>query len=252
MSFRPCVLIPTYDNPATIRAVVEQARTYLPDVIVVDDGSGPEARAVCEALAQEGLCTLERHAQNGGKGAAVKTGFRVAKRLGFTHAVQVDGDGQHDLTRIPAFLALARQHPEALILGSPVFDRTLNKGRYYGRLVTRFWNYVEVLGPTIADSMCGFRVYPIEAALAANARGNRMDFDVEIAVRMVWNGVRVINEPVPVRYLSAEQGGISHYQGFKDTMRISWTHTKLMWEAVFKVLLWPVRRLLGARPKTLT
>jgi hypothetical protein len=112
--------------------------------------------------------------------------------------------------------------------------------------VTRFWNYVEVLGPTIADSMCGFRVYPIQAALTANARGNRMDFDVEITVRMVWNGVPVRNEPVPVRYLSAEEGGVSHFQGFRDTARISWAHTRLMWEAVFRWLGWPLRRLLGA------
>lgn len=244
-TFHPCILIPTYDNPATIRSVVEQARRYLPDVIVVDDGSGPAARAVCESLAREGLCMVHHHAENGGKGAAVKTGFRLAKECGFTHAVQVDGDGQHALERIPAFVELARRHPEALILGRPTYDHTLHKGRYAARLVTRFWNYIEVLGPKIGDSMCGFRVYPLDAALAADTRGDRMDFDIEIPVRMVWNGVRVLNEPVPVRYLTAEEGGISHYKTFRDTALISVTHTKLVLEGITRLLSFGVRRLLG-------
>jgi glycosyltransferase involved in cell wall biosynthesis len=243
-AFRPCVLIPTYDNPATIRAVVVEARRHLPDVLVVDDGSGPSAQAVCETLAAEGLCRLERHAQNRGKGAAVKTGFRLAKELGFTHALQVDGDGQHDLARIPAFLEHARQHPQALILGRPVFDQTLNKGRYAARQVTRFWNFIEVLGPAIADSQCGFRVYPLDAAIAAKARGERMEFDIEIPVRMVWNGVQVLNEPVPVRYLSPAEGGVSHYRAFRDTVRISWTHTKLVCEGLLLLVSWPFRKVL--------
>jgi glycosyltransferase involved in cell wall biosynthesis len=246
ISFRPCVLIPTYNNPMTIRSVVEQAKGYLSDVIVIDDGSAAPGREACAELARAGLARVHHCEKNGGKGAAVKVGFAWAEQLGFTHAVQVDGDGQHDLGQIPSFLALAQLHPEALILGMPVYDHTLNKGRYVARLVTRFWNYLEVQGPTIGDSMCGFRVYPLAAAIAAGTRGNRMDFDIEIPVRMVWQGVRVINASVGVRYLTSEEGGISHYQTFRDTARISWTHTKLMVELIFRTLTWPARRLLGS------
>lgn len=244
--FRPCVLIPTYDNPATIGSVVEQARGYLSDVIVIDDGSGEAGRKACADLARTGSARVHHCEKNGGKGAAVKVGFALAQQLGFTHAVQVDGDGQHDLSQIPSFLALAQAHPEALILGTPVYDHTLHKGRYVARLVTRFWNYLEVQGPTIGDSMCGFRVYPLAAAIASGTRGNRMDFDIEIPVRMVWQGVPVINASVRVRYLTSEEGGISHYQTFRDTARISWTHTKLMIELIFRALTWPARRLLGS------
>jgi polyprenyl-phospho-N-acetylgalactosaminyl synthase len=244
-AFRPCVLIPTYNNPVTIRGVVERARRYLPDVIVVDDGSDAPAREACAELARAGLCVLERHPENRGKGAAVKTGLRIAKERGFTHAVQVDGDGQHALERIPAFVGLSEAHPQALVLGRPEYDDTLHRGRYAARLVTRFWNYIEVLGPKIGDSMCGFRVYPIDAAIASGTRGDRMDFDIEIPVRMVWNGVPVLNASVPVRYLAAEEGGISHYQTFRDTARISWTHTKLVVEGIFRVLRWLARRALG-------
>jgi glycosyltransferase involved in cell wall biosynthesis len=246
--FRPCVLIPTYDNPKTIRAVVEQARSHLPDVLVIDDGSHAEGREACESLARAGLAVVHHCEQNGGKGAAVKRGFALAAQLGFTHAVQVDGDGQHDLSQIPRFLALARDRPEALILGTPVYDHTLHRGRYVARLVTRFWNYLEVLGPVIGDSMCGFRVYPIALALASGTRGNRMDFDIEIPVRMVWQGIPVVNADVRVRYLTSAEGGISHYQTFHDTALISWAHTKLMIELIFRTLTWPARRLLRSDP----
>ena len=247
-AFRPCIIVPTYNNPATIRGVVEKARRHLADIIVVDDGSDEPGRTACASLATEGLAIVHHCGQNGGKGAAVKAGFTLASARGFTHALQVDGDGQHDLDQIPTFLQLARARPEALILGTPVYDHTLHKGRYVARLVTRFWNYLEVMGPTIGDSMCGFRVYPIAAALASGTRGNRMDFDIEIPVRMVWMGIPVINAAVGVRYLTAEEGGISHYHAFRDTALISWTHTKLMVALSFRILTWPARRLLRPSP----
>lgn len=246
--FRPCIVIPTFDNPRTIRAVVEGARTHLDAVVVVDDGSGDDGRRECERLAEDGLAVVVRHERNAGKGAAVKSGFARALELGFTHAVQIDGDGQHALARIPEFVAHASANPDALVLGYPVYDDTLHRGRYAARLVTRFWNFVEVLGPTIKDSMCGFRVYPIRAALDANARGNRMDFDIEIPVRMVWNGVRVVNAPVEVRYLREDEGGVSHYRTFLDTAKISLTHTRLVLEGLVRLALWPFTRFAsGAR-----
>ena len=245
-TFRPCVLIPTYDNPRTIRAVVEGARAFVSDVVVVDDGSHEEGRAACADLAREGLAIVAHREVNGGKGAAMKTGFAVAAERGFTHAVQVDGDGQHDLSRIPRFVELASGRPDALVLGYPIYDDTLHKGRYIARLVTRFWNFIEVLGPKLKDTMIGFRVYPIDAALASGTRGDRMSFDIEIPVRMVWNGVPVINEPVEVRYLTEEEGGVSHYRTLQDTLTISLLHTRLCMEGLLRLISWPPRRLLRA------
>lgn len=233
---RTCVLIPTYDNPMTVGDTVRAAREWIPDVIVVDDGSHAPGREACAALATEGIATVIHHEVNQGKGAACKTGMRAALAAGFTHCVQVDADGQHDLTAIPRFLAAAESRPDALVLGTPVYDDTLHKGRYAARLVTRFWNTVETLGPVIGDSMCGFRVYPLEAALASGTRGDRMNYDIEIPVRMVWNGVPVINEPVGVRYLTEEEGGISSYQTLRDTARISATHCRLVFEGLWRFL----------------
>ena len=229
---RPCVIIPTYDNPLTVRAVVERVRGYVPDVVLVDDGSGEAGRRVVEGIGREGLAHVTHREDNGGKGAAVKTGFRVARELGFTHAVQVDADGQHHLEDIPRFLDAARARPEALILGQPVFDESLPPGRAFARRISTFWVNVETGGPVVGDPQCGFRVYPLEAALAARAGGNRMDFDLEIPVRMVWNGVPVVNVPTRVRYLAASEGGISHFQLFRDNLRISWLHTRLCLTAI--------------------
>ncbi len=226
--FRPCVLVPTYDNPATIRDVVTRARQHLPHVVVVDDGSGPEARAALDAIAAEGLAHLHRRARNGGKGAAVKDGFRVARGLGYTHALQVDADGQHAIEDIPKLLDAARARPEALVLGRPLFDESAPKARRIGREITRFWTRVEAGGPVIGDPMCGFRVYPLDAALRAGAWGDAMDFDPEIAVRMVWDGVPVENVPTRVRYIPRAEGGVSHFRMVRDNALISWMHTRLV------------------------
>lgn len=226
--FRPCVIVPTYDNPLTIRDVVGRARQHCADVIVIDDGSDDPGRLVCEAIADEGLAHVTRRASNGGKGAAVKTGFEVARNLGFSHALQVDADGQHDLSRIPVFLERARERPDALLLGYPIYDASAPKGRLIARRITQFWVSLELGSPeTVKDAMVGFRVYPLSTAMETPVHGNRMDFDVEIAVRMARAAVPVINLPVGVRYLSEEEGGTSHFQAFRDNLRLSWMHTRL-------------------------
>jgi glycosyltransferase involved in cell wall biosynthesis len=226
--FRIAALIPTFDNPRTIRTVVEEVRRHLKDVLVVDDGSGPEGRVVCEALAAEGLVQLVRRERNGGKGAAVKTGLSELQARGFSHAFQVDADGQHAIADMPRFLAAAESHPNALILGSPEFDRSAPRARLIGRKITRFWTHVETLGPLIDDPMCGFRVYPIERALTVAARGNAMDFDPEIAVRIAWSGTPVLNLLTRVRYLREGDGGVSHFRLVRDNALISLMHTRLV------------------------
>lgn len=231
-AFRPCALIPTFDNPRTVRDVVLRVKAHLPDVVVIDDGSGPEGRAAVEAIGAEGLAHVRRRPQNGGKGAAVKTGFQFAHELGYTHALQVDADGQHDLGDIPQFLATARERPDALILGAPVYDASAPKGRLIARKITLFWTNFEAGRGVITDPMCGFRVYPLTPALALGRTGDRMDFDIEVAVRLVWAGVPVINLPTKVRYIGRDEGGVSHFRVFGDNVKISWLHTRLSFQRV--------------------
>ncbi len=246
--FRVCALIPTYDNPRTVRAVVERVRAHIPDVVVVDDGSAAPGREAVAELGREGLAQVTRRAVNGGKGAAVKTGFAFAQGLGYTHALQVDADGQHRLEDIPRFLATAQARPEALVLGAPQYDATAPRGRLIGRKITLFWTAVEVGRGVITDPMCGFRVYPLASALATPRTGDRMDFDIEIAVRMAWMGVPIVNLPTEVRYLGSEEGGVSHFHMLRDNLRIAWMHSRLAMTA----LLWrPLLRALGRGPRGL-
>jgi glycosyltransferase involved in cell wall biosynthesis len=240
--FRPCVLIPTYDNPWTIREVVEGVRKHLADVIVIDDGSGAEGEEAVASLARDALARVVRKERNGGKGAAVKHGFEVAREMGYTHALQIDADGQHALDDIPRFLEHAATSPDALVLGAPVFDERAPRNRMIGRKFSRFWTRFEVGGPAIEDPMCGFRVYPLDVAVATGSRGNRMDFDIEIAVRMAWQGVPIVNLPTRVRYIPTHAGGVSHFRLFGDNVLISWLHTRLAIQAILVRLLGPVRR----------
>lgn len=226
--FRPCALVPTYDNPLTVRSVVEGIRSHGLDVVLIDDCSGPGGRAKCEQIAADGLATVHHLDRNRGKGAAVKYGFGVAHELGFSHAFQIDADGQHDLAQIPAFLAAGREQPEAVVLGYPEYDAGVPELRRLGRRVTTFWVALEVGSrAAVRDAMIGFRLYPLEAALAVACYGERMEFDVEVVVRLCRRGTPTVNLPVQVRYPDAQAGGVSHFRMFRDNLRLSLLHSRL-------------------------
>jgi glycosyltransferase involved in cell wall biosynthesis len=241
---RICAVIPTYDNPMTIARVVDDVRHHVPDVLVVDDGSGEEARRAIDELERRGAARVVRRETNGGKGAAVKTGLRAARELGYSHALQIDADGQHDPGDIPRFLALAAAQPAAAVLGHPVFDDSTPRGRRAAHGFTNFWTRIETGGATIEDPQCGFRVYPVERAIEAEPRGDHMDFDIEIAVRLAWLGTSIVNVPTRVRYLPSAEGGISHFRPFRDNVAISWMHTRLVVGSLWRRVL----RLLGRGP----
>lgn len=233
---RFCAIVPTYDNPETVRRVVTAVRRHVSDVIVVDDGSADAGRTACAELGRDGLALVVRRPHNGGKGAAVKDGLRRALELGFTHALQIDADDQHDADDIPLLLAASRAEPRALVTGKPSFDRTAPRARVWGRKITQFWGRVETGGRLDVDSLCGYRVYPVREALASGTRGDRMDFDPEIVVRLAWRGAPVVLVPTRVRYLRAEEGGVSHFRMVKDNALISWMHTRLCVTAILRAV----------------
>lgn len=236
---RVCALIPVYDQPAKLEGVVAALRQLSLPVIIVDDGSHEPTKSLCDRLAAPFVKVIH-HSVNQGKGGAVMTGFKAASRLGYTHALQVDADGQIDLAVLPAMLRLMQKHPDALICGYPKYDATVPKSRLWGRKLTNFWCAVNSLSLSIEDAMCGLRIYPIAAALdvCENARlGRRMDFDPEILVRLLWAGVRVKYVPVSVTY---PIDGVSHFRPFGDNLRISWMHAKLFLQMItrFPIIIW--------------
>ncbi|MFQ2239958.1 glycosyltransferase family 2 protein [Aeromonas dhakensis] len=246
----PCILIPCYNHAGPLAAVLARLAEFELPCLLVDDGSEPVAAAALDALAaQHPWVSLLRHSHNQGKGGAVMTGLRHAHELGFSHALQVDADGQHDLTDLPALLAEARQHPAALVSGRPLYDDSVPKGRLYGRYITHVWVWIETLSFAIKDSMCGFRVYPLASTCALLERvalGRRMDFDTEVMVRLHWAGVPMRFVPTRVIY---PVDGRSHFRLFRDNLDISWMHTRLvcrlLWDLLLRLCRWPAR--LGAQ-----
>lgn len=238
--FDPAVVVPVYNHgDAAVRTVQSIGRLGLP-CIVVDDGSDTPCAELLAAAATRPGVELVRLPVNRGKGAAVMAGLRVAQQRGRTHAVQIDADGQHEVADIPAFLALARQHPDALICGQPVFDATVPRARLIARYATHVWVWINSLSFDIRDSMCGFRVYPLPSVLAlidSEPLGQHMDFDPEVLVRLHWRGVAVINCPTRVTY---PRDGVSHFRLWHDNVLISRMHTRLFFGMVLRLprLLW--------------
>ena len=189
------------------------------------------------AAADPGLTLIELPV-NGGKGAAVLHGLKAARDAGYTHALTMDSDGQHPADLIPAFMQTSQRRPEAMVLGRPVFDASAPLLRVRGRRVSNGWTQLETLGAGIADSLYGFRVYPIADLIAVMQRQpwmRRFDFDTEAVVRMAWRGVKPLNIAAPVKYLTAEEGGVSHFRYGRDNLLLTWMHLRLMVEFVLRL-----------------
>ena len=223
-----CVVIPFYNHPDAIGSVVNQLLPYDLNIIIVDDGSGAQAKQSLLPLLQPPKVTLATRFLNGGKGAAVITGMREALKEGYTHVLQVDADGQHDLTKILDLIKLSEQYPKRIISGMPVYDKSVPTSRKLWRYATHILVWIHTLSLEIKDSMCGFRIYPLQETLGViDAReqfGQRMDFDIEILVRAHWADLHTIQLPVGVRY---PLDGISHFQLFNDNFLITKLHIRL-------------------------
>ena len=246
------LLIPSYNTGPKVLETVLAARAQWEPVWVVTDGStdGTPEFLRDMAMTDAGLKLIELPT-NGGKGAAVLHGLQAAQAAGFTHALTMDADGQHPAELIGDFMRTSMRHPEAMVLGRPVFDASAPMLRVRGRRLSNMWTHIETLGAGIDDSLYGFRVYPV-VALIEVMRGQpwmrRFDFDTEAVVRLAWRGVKPMNLAAPVKYLMAEEGGVSHFRYGRDNALLSWMHLRLMVEFVWRlpVLLW--RRATGKAP----
>ena len=233
------LLIPSYNSGPAVYDTVRAARAQWAPVWVVTDGSTDGTPAGLRAMAavDAELKVFELPA-NGGKGAAVLHGLFAAHAAGYTHALTMDSDGQHPAASIRSFMQSSMAHTDSMVLGRPVFDASAPLLRVRGRRVSNWWTNLETLGAGIDDSLYGFRVYPI-APLIAVMRGQpwmrRFDFDTEAVVRLAWRGVAPINQAAPVKYLSADEGGVSHFRYGRDNLLLTWMHLRLMLEFVLRL-----------------
>jgi glycosyltransferase involved in cell wall biosynthesis len=241
------VLIPSYNPGNKVFETVRAAREQWSPVWVVVDGSTDGTPAALEELARKdpGLRVLIRK-RNGGKGAAVLDGITEAAAHGFTHILAMDSDGQHPADRIGAFMTASMAAPAAMILGEPVFDTSAPSIRVKGRRISNWWANVETLWAGIHDSLFGFRVYPIVPLLRVMRSSRwmrRFDFDVEAVVRLSWAGVPARNLPAAVRYFTPAEGGVSHFNYWRDNVLLSSMHSRLFFGFLIRLPYLLVRRL---------
>lgn len=239
---RSCIVIPVYNHGEPLKATVENLQRFELPIVIVDDGSDENTRAsIDEVVARHGA-TLVRLPRNTGKGGAVMSGLRAAARAGFTHALQIDADGQHDTDDVPKLLKAAGENPSALIAGVPTYDDSIPASRLHGRRITSFWVAIETLSLEMPDTMCGFRVYPLDSTLRlieSNRLGTGMDFDIDIAVRMSWSGVEIVGVPTRVIY---PEGGLSNFRLLRDNWSISKRHARLFFGMLLRLPMLLARR----------
>jgi glycosyltransferase involved in cell wall biosynthesis len=208
-------LIPALDCEATIQAVVRGTRRHVARVLVVDDGSSDRTADAAKAAGADVL----RQPVNQGKGAALRLGMRALRADGVTHVLTLDGDGQHLTDEIPALLAASAAEPRALVLGARQHEPgSLAPIRMFGNRYANRWVRI-ACGQEFEDTQSGFRVYPLEAALALGCRADRFAFETEMVIRGVRAGLPVHSVPVGV-YNPPIAERISHFRGFSDTVRI--------------------------------
>ncbi|OCG56501.1 acyltransferase [Gilliamella sp. Choc6-1] len=223
-----CFVIPCYNHSEALLGVLKHLASYEINCILVDDGSSVnEVQKMDQIIALFPWVTLLRLKTNQGKGAAVMTGLEYAYNQGYAYAIQIDADGQHDSQIVKKLIEQSLQNPHALISGCPIYDNSVPKHRLIARYITHFWVWIETLSFSIKDSMCGFRVYPLQATcnlIKQSNIGKRMDFDTDIMVQLYWKGIPSIFVPTKVTY---PKDGISHFKAFKDNLLITKMHTKL-------------------------
>ena len=246
--YRLLVIIPVYNHHRKIAAMLATINhSHLP-CLLLDDGSDHETQLALELAVNHSNANLQRpqnilrrFPRNRGKGAVVCDGIRFAKQHGYTHVLQVDADGQHNLGDLPPFISMSQAHPQDIISGARAYDSMPAKRRY-GRMVTDVWVHINTLSRDIQDSMCGYRLYPVASTFTlveTNTIGRRMDFDTDILVRSYWAGRQVHHIPTSVQY---EPDNVSHFDLLADNLRISRMHAIL-----FFGMLWHLPRLLSRK-----
>lgn len=241
------LLIPTYNTGPKLAETVRAALEVWSPVWVVVDGSTDGSDAALQPLLDEHPDDLRvlRLPVNSGKGAAVLHGVKEALPLGYTHVLTMDADGQHPPSHIAPFMAASQANPNAVILGLPQFDASAPAIRLRGRKIANWWARLETQSD-IGDCLFGFRVYPaapLRDVMERTIWARRFDFDPEVAMRLIWRGHPPINVPAPCRYFTPAEGGVSHFNYYRDNVLLTWMFTRLFFGGLLRLPVLIRRRL---------
>ena len=210
------VIMPVCDYSGILREVVSRALAISKAVMVVDDGSTDNG---LEALEDLGVMIVRVPAKSG-KGAAILTAAREARRLGMTHIVTIDADGQYDPSDFKRFMPLLEESPDAIIVGKRVFQETkAGSLPSFSRVFSCFLFRVQT-GKSLKDTHCGFRVYPVQVLENLRLRGWRYAFEMEVLVKAAWAGVELREADVYVTHPS-HNAGTSGFRVFKEYFQIA-------------------------------
>ncbi len=233
-----CVVIPTYNNRATVADVVRRALGVAETVIVVDDGCTDGTVDLLAGLP----IVLVRHKRNRGKGVALRSGFEKAHELGYTHALTIDSDAQHYPEEAPKLVEASRRDPDALVIGvrdmSGLHVPTIST---FGRQFSNFWMRLAT-GVEAHDTQSGFRVYPLRHITRIACFSRRFTFECEVLVRAAWGGCPIISVPIAVHYPPKAER-VSHFNPVWDNVRYFFLYTYLNFRHLLVPL--PHRRLVA-------
>lgn len=219
-----CVIVPTYNNAATLGQVIADVEKFTLNIIVVNDGSTDETDLIAASF--PGI-TYINYPDNKGKGWALRTGFKKAVDLGYRYAITIDSDGQHFAKDLPVFLEKIREYPDSLIIGARNMNQASVPGKSnFGNKFSTFWFRLET-GINVPDTQSGYRLYPVAAMKKMIFFTRKYEFEIEVLVRAAWKGIKVLSVPVSVYYAPKEER-VSHFRPFKDFFRISILNTVLV------------------------
>jgi glycosyltransferase involved in cell wall biosynthesis len=232
-----CVLIPTYNNSATLKNVIENVSLYTDNIIVVNDGSTDSTEEILRSF--PGLDVLS-YSPNKGKGIALRKGLKYAYNKGFQYAISIDSDGQHFAEDLFKFIEKLKEEKNSIIIGARNMDQASVPGKSsFGNKFSNFWFKLET-GVTAPDTQSGYRLYPLKPLSAINFITRKFEFEIEVLVRASWKGVKISHVPVRVYYAPPAER-VSHFRPFKDFTRIFLLNTVLV---ILAVLYYIPKRLL--------
>jgi glycosyltransferase involved in cell wall biosynthesis len=172
-------------------------------------------------VARQAGAQVVSHAENRGKGAALKTGFAYALEHGFDAVVTLDADGQHLPSEIPKFLAAHAETGADLIIGgrAHLFGQMLPRRRFANRFSA--WSIAYASKTKVTDSQSGFRFYSANLLRGIRLRTDGFDMESEVIVHAGCRGFKVITIPIDLGFVDGQS--TSHYRPLADTLRIFWT-----------------------------
>lgn len=224
MNTEYCVVVPVYNHYKCLESLTEKLKSLGLFIFLVDDGSeAPAKEAIEKICADDSLIECTRLESNKGKGFAVCKALQLAQTKGFSYAIQIDGDGQYSPDSIYDFIERSKKYPDAVVSGQRNYA-SMPKSRRYGRMVTDLWVWINTISLQIKDSMCGYRLYPLEQSVALIKNANikhRMEFDTDILVKLYWSGLDVEHVLLDVDY---SEDITSNFNLFRDNARISAMH----------------------------